>query len=131
MGLNIAAFARTLTLPTLVFMCTGLHGRPAPSDAPFIARVDGAMARMMNGMSVRPVGDADKDFVEMMVPHHQGAIEMSEAELQYGHNPQLKRLAQEIIVTQQEEIAAMRVAVGEALPPSAPAPDQLPATQEP
>jgi hypothetical protein len=54
---------------------------------------------------------------------------MAQAELRYGRNEQLRRMAQEIIVTQQQEIAAMRLAVGEPLPPSAPAPDQIPAAQ--
>jgi len=49
----------------------------------------------------------------MMVPHHQGAIEMAQAVLRYGRNEQIRRLAQEIVVTQQQEIAAMRLAVGE------------------
>jgi hypothetical protein len=61
----------------------------------------------------------------MMVPHHQGAIDMARAELRYGKNEQLKRIAQEIIVGQQQEIAAMRLAVGDPLPPSAPAPTQV------
>ncbi len=64
-------------------------------------------------------------FVSMMTPHHQGAIEMAQAELRYGHNELLRRMAQEIIVTQQQEIAAMRLALGQPLPPSVPAPDQL------
>jgi uncharacterized protein (DUF305 family) len=46
-----------------------------------------------------------------MVPHHQGAIEMAQAELRYGHNEQLRRLAQEIIVAQSQEIAVMRQAI--------------------
>jgi uncharacterized protein (DUF305 family) len=50
---------------------------------------------------------------------------MAQAELRYGHNEALRRMAQEIIVTQQQEIAAMRLALGQALPPSAPSPDQL------
>jgi hypothetical protein len=62
--------------------------------------------------------------VAMMVPHHQGAIDMAQALLRYGHNEPLRRLAQEIIVTQQQEIAAMRLAVGEPLPPAVAAPDQ-------
>ena len=62
-----------------------------------------------------------------MTPHHQGAIEMAQAELRYGHNEQLRRMAQEIIVTQQQEIAAMRLALGQPLPPSVPSPDQIPA----
>jgi hypothetical protein len=60
----------------------------------------------------------------MMVPHHQGAIDMAQVLLRYGRNEQLRRLAQEIIVTQQQEIAAMRLAVGEPLPPSVPSPTQ-------
>ena len=87
------------------------------------------MAKMMNDMAVKPTGDIDRDFVAMMVPHHQGAIDMALAVLRHGHNEQIKRLAQEIIVTQQQEIAAMRLAVGEPLPPSTPAPTQATAAQ--
>lgn len=93
-------------------------------EAPFLAENDAAMSRMMAGMAVKPTGDVDRDFVAMMVPHHQGAIDMAVAVLRHGHNEQLRRLAQEIIVTQQQEIAAMRMAVGEPLPPSSPAPTQ-------
>ena len=59
-----------------------------------------------------------------MVPHHQGAIDMAQAELQYGQNPQLKTIAQEIIVDQMQEIALMRLALGEPLPPSMSSPTQ-------
>jgi uncharacterized protein (DUF305 family) len=79
---------------------------------------------MMVDMGITPSGDVDRDFVAMMVPHHQGAIEMAQAELRYGRNETLRRMAQEIIVTQQEEIAAMRLSAGEPLPPSVPSPDQ-------
>jgi uncharacterized protein (DUF305 family) len=73
---------------------------------------------MMVGMKITPSNDVDRDFVAVMVPHHQGAIDMAEAELMYGHNEPLRRLAQEIIVTQQQEITAMRLAEGEPLPPT-------------
>jgi hypothetical protein len=96
----------------------------SPADGPFLAENNAAMAKMMKAMDVKATGNADKDFVATMVPHHQGAIDMSIAILRYGHNEKLKRLAQEIIVTQQQEIAAMRLALGEPLPPSVPAPDQ-------
>jgi uncharacterized protein (DUF305 family) len=98
--------------------------RKVTAEAPFLAENDAAMNRMMSGMAVKPTGDVDRDFVAMMVPHHQGAIDMAVAVLRYGHNEQIRRLAQEIIVTQQQEIAAMRMAVGDPLPPSAPAPTQ-------
>src|SRR5258708_18615544 len=84
------------------------------------------MDKMMADMAVKPTGDVDHDFVEMMVPHHQGAIDMARAVLRHGHDEQLRRLAQEIIVTQQQEIAAMRLALCEPLPPSAAAPTQSP-----
>ena len=80
-------------------------------------------------MTIKPSGDVDKDFVDMMVPHHQGAIDMAVLELRFGHNERLKALAQEIIVTQQQEIAAMRLAVGEPLPPSQPSPVDAAAAQ--
>jgi len=94
-------------------------------EAAFLAENDKAMTAMMTGMEVKPSGDVDRDFVAMMVPHHQGAIDMAQAELRYGRNETLRRIAQEIIVEQQQEIAAMRFALGQPLPPSAPAPDQL------
>jgi uncharacterized protein (DUF305 family) len=85
------------------------------------------MSTMMVGMDIRPSGDVDRDFVDMMVPHHQGAIDMAQALLRYGHNEKIRRLAQEVIVTQQQEIAVMRLAVGEPLPPSIPSPTVAPA----
>jgi hypothetical protein len=88
------------------------------------------MRKMMNGMVAKPTGDVDADFVAMMVPHHQGAIDMAAAVLRYGRNTQIRRLAQEIIVTQQEEIAAMRLAVGQPLPTSVPSPTQAPAAEQ-
>jgi hypothetical protein len=114
---------------------TTVHNPPSlPStrdEAPFLAENNAAMDKMMADMAVKPTGDVDHDFVEMMVPHHQGAIDMARAVLRYGHNEQLRRLAQEIIVTQQQEIAAMRLALGEPLPPSAAAPTQSPAMPAP
>jgi len=93
-------------------------------EGPYLVENDAAMKRMMSDMAITPTGDVDSDFVEMMVPHHQGAIDMAVAVLHHGRNPQIRRLAQEIIVTQQEEITAMRLAVGQPLPASLPAPTQ-------
>src|SRR5207249_8127029 len=87
-------------------------------EAPFLSENELAMTKMTADMAVKPTGDVDHDFVEMMVPHHQGAIDMAQAVLRHGHNEQLRRLAQEIIVTQQQEIAAMRLALGQPLSPS-------------
>jgi hypothetical protein len=60
----------------------------------------------------------------MMIPHHQGAIDMARAQPRYGHNEKLARISQEIIVTQEQEIAAMRLAVGKPLAPSATSPGE-------
>jgi hypothetical protein len=89
------------------------------AEGPFLAENDAAMSKMMADMTIKPTGDIDRDFVAMMAPHHQGAVEMAKAELKYGHNEQLRRLAQEIVVSQQQEIAVMRLAIGEKLPASA------------
>ena len=97
---------------------------PTVDEEPFLAENNSAMAKMMTAMDIKPSGDIDADFVAMMVPHHQGAIDMALAQLRYGRNEQLRRLAQEIIVTQQQEIAAMRLALGQPLPPSGPSPVQ-------
>ena len=91
-------------------------------NADFSHAMRAAMDRMMSGMQAAPSGNADRDFVNLMVPHHQGAIDMAVAELRYGGSPQLKRIAQEIIIEQQQEIVAMRLAVGDPLPPQRPAP---------
>jgi uncharacterized protein (DUF305 family) len=88
------------------------------SEAPFLAENVTAMKKMMGDMAVKPTGDVDADFVAMMVPHHQGAIDMALAVLRHGGNPQIRRLAQEIIVTQQQEIAVMRLAVGQSDQPT-------------
>jgi uncharacterized protein (DUF305 family) len=102
-------------------------------EQPFLSENDAAMNKMMADMTIKPSGDVDRDFVEMMVPHHQGAVDMAQAELKYGHNEQLRRLAQEIVVTQQQEIAVMRLALGDKLPPSVASPTQpgtAPASQQ-
>ena len=102
----------------------------SPEEVSFLAQNSTAMNQMMSGMMVDPTGDIDRDFVAMMSAHHQGAIDMAQTLLRYGHNEMLRRLAQEIIVTQQQEIAMMQLAVGASLPRSMPAPDQISAQGE-
>jgi hypothetical protein len=67
------------------------------------------MTKMMNDMAVKPTGDVDHDFVAMKAPHHQGAIDMSEAELRYGHNEQLLRIARDIVVDDRPAIATIEI----------------------
>jgi uncharacterized protein (DUF305 family) len=81
---------------------------PGETERSFLAMTQAAMGSMMAGMQAAPQGDVDQDFIAQMVPHHQGAIDMARAELRYGRNEQLRRIAQEIIVEQQAEITVMQ-----------------------
>lgn len=119
-----------LSIPLLALASppSASHGpahQPPGSESPYLAENTAAMDRMMAAMEIQPSGDVDRDFVAMMVPHHQGAIDMAVAVLRHGRNEQIRRLAQEIIVTQQQEIAAMWLAVGEPLPDAKAAPTQV------
>lgn len=101
---------------------------PAPAglaaEKPFLTENDQAMSTMMAGMAIKPTGDVDADFAAMMIPHHQGAIDMAKAELKYGKNARLRTLARNIIVDQQREIVVMRKALGQPRPAAPPAQGQ-------
>ncbi|PQA72430.1 hypothetical protein C3731_16780 [Brucella oryzae] len=87
--------------------------------------MNNAMEQMMYDMVVTPTGNLDRDFVQMMTPHHQGAINMARIYLRFGNNEQLKCIAQEIIIDQLQEMNVMRLAIGnEPLLPT-PAPTQV------
>ena len=83
-----------------------MPAKPAASaaDKAFAA----SMNTMMKGMKVKPTGKPDEDFVLMMMPHHQGAIDMAKVELQYGTDPELRQLATDIVAAQEKEIAEMK-----------------------
>jgi uncharacterized protein (DUF305 family) len=79
-------------------------------------------ARMHAAMDVAPSGDVNQDFIRMMIPHHQGAIDMARVLLKHDPDERLKRLAQSIIVEQNQEIIYMRTLEKPAAaePPAAP-----------
>lgn len=80
----------------------------ASTAQPFGGLMDDAMARMHTDMMRAPrVGDADADFVAMMIPHHQGAVDMAKALLLYTKDPALRNLALQIVTEQQNEIKLM------------------------
>ena len=127
-GLGAAVFGVRLLVafaaPPLAFAHethTPAQQAATTDEGAFLAENEAAMARMMSAMDAKPTGDIDRDFVAMMVPHHQGGIDMAVLELRYGKNEQLRRLAQEIIISQTQEIVAMKLAIGEQVTASAPA----------
>jgi Domain of unknown function (DUF305) len=119
----LAGFLTCAVLPARVFdvVVSPSHAATQPADAneaAFLSENDKAMTRMMADMTIKPTGDADRDFVAMMIPHHQGAVDMAKALLGHGSNEQLRRIAQEIVVTQGQEIVAMRLAIAEPASPT-------------
>lgn len=115
--LSVIAVSFAITTSALaapVDEATSASHAPAPFVASttksFATLMGDAMSVMDYGMANAPMnGNPDHDFSTMMIPHHQGAIDMAKAELLYGKNPVLRRLAQEIIVTQGSEIAVMQI----------------------
>jgi hypothetical protein len=91
----------------------------------FESRMAAAEAAMHHAMAAAPrTGDPDHDFASAMVPHHQGAIEMGRIELLHGRDPVLRRLAQEIVVSQGQEIVVLQRRLAALAPASAPTPSR-------
>src|SRR5258708_10298461 len=83
---------------------------PPQGEAAFLAENDKAMTKMMDGMAVKPSGDIDRAFAAMMIPHHQGAIDMAQAELRHGKNEQVRPLPPEITLEPSHATPAMHPA---------------------
>jgi uncharacterized protein (DUF305 family) len=77
--------------------------------APFQHAMHAAMQAMTSAMALAPMtGDPDHDFLAMMIPHHEGAVEMARLVLLHGRDPLVRQLAEQIIAGQQSEIASMQ-----------------------
>ena len=68
----------------------------------------GAMHGMMEDMSMETAGDPDADFLLMMIPHHQSAVDMARIELEQGDDEETRAMAEKVIEAQEAEIAEMR-----------------------
>lgn len=106
---SLVAAAWLASAPSIVAAQSG-HGEhgTASTPNPVIAAFEQANEKMMQDMMVAPTGDADVDFVRMMIPHHQGAIDMARIELDHGKSQVLRDMAQQIITAQEAEIAVLQ-----------------------
>ncbi|MCF6369745.1 CopM family metallochaperone [Rhizobium halophilum] len=109
----ITTSALALLLMTPV-MAQDMHGHghadttAAASDDPVAKAFEDANLKMHEDMAIDYTGDADVDFVRSMIPHHQGAIDMAKIQLEHGKDPEMRKLAEEVIKAQEAEIADMR-----------------------
>lgn len=107
-GLGAVALACVLALPV-----AGQHAahetHAAPGGGEFARQMHEAMQKMdADMMAPAPSGDPDRDFLAMMIPHHAGAVEMARLVLIHGKDPLVRQLAEDIIASQQAEIAGMQ-----------------------
>jgi uncharacterized protein (DUF305 family) len=105
---KLAAVLLLVVLIVSVSRAQTPHDHETAQAGSFDALMTQAMDRMHTDMAIAPSGDPDRDFAAMMIPHHQGAVDMAKVELQFGKNPILRRLAQGIIVEQLQEIEVMQ-----------------------
>ncbi|MGV8840471.1 MAG: CopM family metallochaperone [Bauldia sp.] len=96
----VVALAQGMNMPGMT------PAAPAANEA--VAAYQAVNAAMMETMNVELTGDPDRDFVLMMIPHHQGAVDMARVVLQYGTDPQIRAMAEAIIAAQEAEIAAFQ-----------------------
>ena len=111
-ALSAMAFSAHAQAPAMPAGHAGMdHSAHGASSSPANASTKAYQAsdeKMMKDMGVPYTGDADKDFVSHMIPHHEGAVAMAEIVLKYGKDPELRKMAREIVKAQDKEIAFMK-----------------------
>ena len=108
----VTILVSSAVMPAVAEDMTAMPGMKPANAAPAMSPADRAFATsmetMMKNMAVKPTGNPDRDFVDMMMPHHVGAVDMAKVELAYGRDPMLLKLAADIVKAQESEIAQMQ-----------------------
>lgn len=101
----VALFSSTM-------MFSALAGNPQPHGSAMNHEMHVSMQKMHNDMmNMKMSGDPEADFMMMMIPHHQGAIDMSKIYLKHGSSPEIRARAQKIIDDQTKEIEEMKALI--------------------
>ena len=82
--------------------------KPPATDSAATKAYRAANDKMHKDMDIAFTGDADADFARGMIPHHQGAVDMAKIVLQYGKDPEIRKLAEDVVRSQETEIKFMR-----------------------
>jgi uncharacterized protein (DUF305 family) len=106
-GFTLVALAFLVAAASADSVAQSAHTHMGAEADPADKALMESMQTMMKDMDVRMTGNPDRDFVNMMLAHHKGAVSMAEVELKYGHDPKIIKLAQDIVAAQEKEIQDM------------------------